>query len=90
MFKSPLTKDQIKAAAAEVGVVDDCFLRGGKSQLIFNVVNHLDTMRMFSTIIGTPEALEHAEKDKARRDLFISKIQATDDKQPPIKGKPKT
>lgn len=89
MFKSPLTKDQIKAAAAEVDVTESCFLRGGKSQLIFNVVNHLDTMCMFSTIVGTPESLKFVEKDKARRDLFISKIQATDDGQLPMKGKPK-
>ena len=88
MFKSPLTKDQIKAAAAEIGVTESCFLRGGKSQLIFNVVNHLDTMRMFSTIIGTKESLEHAAKDKARRDLFISKIQATDDDEMLRKEKP--
>lgn len=89
MFKSPLTKDQIKSAAAEVGVTDNCFLRGGKSQMIYNVVNHLDTMRMFSTIIGTPEALKNAAEDKARRELFISKIQATDDGELFIKGKAK-
>jgi hypothetical protein len=79
MYKSPLTKDQIKVAAAEVGVTDACFLRGGKSQLIYNIVNHLDTMRMFSTIIGTTKSLKHAAEDKTRRDQFISKIQATDD-----------
>jgi|FAXJ01.1.fsa_nt_gi hypothetical protein len=79
MYKSPLTKDQIKAIAAEIGVVDDCFLRGGKSEMIYHIISHLDTMRMFSTIIDTPESLKHAEEDKGRRDLFISKAQVTDD-----------
>jgi hypothetical protein len=79
MYKSPLTKDQIKATAAEVGVVADCFLRGGKAQIISNVIMHLNTMRMFSVIMDTPESLECAKKDEARRNLFISKAKVTDD-----------
>ena len=85
MYKSPLTKEQIIAVAAEVGVTESCFLRGGKSQLLANIINHLDNMRLFSVIIGTPESLKHAESDKALRDRFISRALVTDDESPPEK-----
>jgi hypothetical protein len=89
MFKSPLTTNQIKAIAKEMEL-DDCFLRGGKSQILYNIINHFDTMRMFSTIIGTPEALENAKKDEGNRNLFIEKAKVTDDGIAFIKGKPKS
>lgn len=54
--------------------VDDCFLKGSKSRIISQVVNHFGTLAMMNRIIGTVEAIEIAINCEKQRDEFLTKI----------------
>ena len=76
-YISPLTKDEIKEVARNMGI-EECFFHGGKSQLIQNILTHFDTMRIFNVIIGTDEAKNRAEEYKQECKIFMEMCDITE------------